>query len=232
MSVDTKVNLLGHVTVQKLLDFLRDYHPVSDVHHVEHEMLPEAVQQDYKKYHGEKWYEEYGFIILNVPNCGKRHLFYSYSNVNFCNNAGCYYPPELKEMVESEITYLSLGYDETGIQFMKEIVSYFGGWIDENNSDEEGFYFVPRKRKEDSRKFLSGDIVQHFKRELSSVGQEYLYRVIGPAMHTETQEQLMVYQAMYGEKEIFARPMEDFLSEVDHGKYPFVKQKYRFVHVY
>lgn len=227
MSVDTKVNLLGHVTVPTLLDFLKDHHPVSDVCHTEHEMLPEAIQSDYKKYDDEKWYADYGFIFFDMPNGQKKCLFYSYSNVNFCNNAGCQYPLELKKIIESETTCLSLGYDEAGIQLMKEIVSYFGGWIDENDSDEEGFYFVPGKRKEDSRKFLSGDIVQHFKRELSSVGQEYLYRVIGPAMHTETQEQLMVYQAMYGEKEIFARPMEDFLSEVDHGKYPFVKQKYR-----
>lgn len=232
MSVDTRVNLLGHVTVQKLLDFLKDHHPVSDVCHVEHEMLPESIQSDYKKYDNEKWYADYGFICFDMPDGVRRHLFYSYSNVNFCDNAGCHYPPELKKVVESETTDLFLVCDEAAIHIMKEIVSYFGGWINKSDSDDESFYFIPGKRKEDSRKFLSGDIVQHFKRELSSVGQEYLYRVIGPAMHTETQEQLMVYQAMYGEKEIFARPMEDFLSEVDHGKYPFVKQKYRFVHVY
>lgn len=131
MSVKTKVYLLGHVTVPKLLDFLKDYQPVSDVCHTQHEMLPEAIQSVYHKYDDEKWYADYGFISFNMPNGVRRHLFYSYSNVIFCNNAGCYYPPEAREIVESETTDLSLECDEAAIQIMKEIVSYFGGWIKE-----------------------------------------------------------------------------------------------------
>lgn len=177
MSVKTKVYLLGHVTVPKLLDFLKDYQPVSDVCHTQHEMLPEAIQSVYHKYDDEKWYADYGFISFNMPNGVRRHLFYSYSNVIFCNNAGCYYPPEAREIVESETTDLSLECDEAAIQIMKEIVSYFGGWIKENDSDDKKpFYFIPGTRTKDkeTRKFLPGDIVQHFKRELHSKGQKFL----------------------------------------------------------
>lgn len=49
--------------------------------------------------------------------------------------------------------------------------------------------------------------------------------VIAIAKHTETMEQLIVYE--HG-NQIWARPYEMFLSEVDHEKYPDVKQKYRF----
>ena len=73
-----------------------------------------------------------------------------------------------------------------------------------------------------------GTIVQHFKRELDSEGKNYLYKIVCVAHHSETDEYLMVYQALYDEGKICARPLSMFMSEVDHEKYPDIKQKYRF----
>lgn len=82
-----------------------------------------------------------------------------------------------------------------------------------------------------------GDIVQHFKRETADLSKNpnlYLYKILHIAVHTETKETLVIYQALYSDKEmginfgIYARPFGMFMSEVDRKKYPDIKQKYRF----
>ena len=54
------------------------------------------------------------------------------------------------------------------------------------------------------------------------------YRLLAIAEHTETGEKLVVYQALYGEQAVWARPFDMFFSQVDRGKYPDVAQQDRF----
>ena len=56
----------------------------------------------------------------------------------------------------------------------------------------------------------------------------YLYIVEGIAHHSETLEKMVVYRALYGDNELWYRPYDLFMSEIDRQKQPEVKQKYRF----
>lgn len=67
------------------------------------------------------------------------------------------------------------------------------------------------------------EIYRHFK------GMQY--QILSIATHSETSEQMVVYQQLYAPFGVYVRPLAMFMSKVDKEKYPQIQQEYRFERV-
>lgn len=91
---------------------------------------------------------------------------------------------------------------------------------------------------EDIAKFRNikiGDIVRHFKWEYMSDDLRdkniFTYKVLGFGIHSETRENMVIYQELYSPFETCILPYYKFMNEIDHEEYPNTKQVFRFYKV-
>jgi hypothetical protein len=75
--------------------------------------------------------------------------------------------------------------------------------------------------------------MEHYKRTIPKAGEKWMhfkghvYKIIGFGNHTERMELVVIYQEA-GDCTYWVRPLEKFMSKVDHNKYPNATQKWRF----
>lgn len=70
------------------------------------------------------------------------------------------------------------------------------------------------------REIKAGEYYRHF--------MGGLYHVTGIAKDADTEKQMVVYQALEGDEELWVRDYEEFALEVDRQKYPEAGQQYQF----
>ena len=79
--------------------------------------------------------------------------------------------------------------------------------------------------------FKQGDIVAHYKSFYNTDAdfddKKYLYMILYPEAYTTDDEPIkcVIYQALYGEKKVWIRHYDEFMSEINVEGNPF---KYRF----
>jgi hypothetical protein len=83
---------------------------------------------------------------------------------------------------------------------------------------------------------MSQEVLPAFSPAAKSIGANTIYehykglryKIIGVARHSETLEELVIYQAFYGEGDIWARPLSMFLEsiEIDGRSQPRFKKVY------
>ncbi len=66
----------------------------------------------------------------------------------------------------------------------------------------------------------ANEVYRHFKGNM--------YQIVTLAQHSETDEELVIYQALYGEGKTYARPLVSFMEKLSKEKYPEAPQEFRF----
>ena len=84
-------------------------------------------------------------------------------------------------------------------------------------------YYI--KYKEELRGSKNGRIITIGK--LINILKEKHIKVLMIARDSETLEDIVIYEGLYGDHIIWARPYDMFNSLVDKEKYPDIKQEYR-----
>ncbi len=104
-----------------------------------------------------------------------------------------------------------------------------------NPNNANDFFNIWIKREEDYFNKLnikeSADLVMERTIKLKSIYKHFkgnLYYVEDLAKNSEDGKLYVIYRQLYGDNSLWIRPLDMFLSCVDHDKYPDIKQKYRF----
>ena len=148
MGCDTIGKIQGHIEPVYILNYLMkniDKNAKAKIRKIDYGPLADYVMETYDN--SNRMMNWSGFIDFKY-NGKNRNLFYSYSNYNAYENLEYYKPLGLEPMVKEEKTHISLGCDDDAQKIIKDIITFFGGWFDANDCDDEEFIFINKQSKQ------------------------------------------------------------------------------------
>lgn len=146
MGIDTQGYLKGYVKPEYILNYIKQKYDANatmeiNIHDYGEKSKLNFVKESYGD--SDKWLIEAGYInfVDGIDQCS---LFYMHNNINSYENLEYHTQNGLEDMVKQEKTSLLLRYCENSVEIMRNLVSQFGGWIDENDCDDEDYYPISK----------------------------------------------------------------------------------------
>ena len=147
MSVSTIGKIRGFVTAESIANFIKQNWDANVTFAVSKSFgdkvvnLKDTFEITPNSEDANNFYYYSGYISF-VYNNEKRMIHYYYQNLIFPNKAK-YFEDDIKEAFLTETTTLSIGCWGDSVEIIKELITQFGGgWIDENDCDDNDYYEV------------------------------------------------------------------------------------------
>ena len=154
MSVDTRAKIRGYVNHEDIIKYIRENWDNNASTNIRKNVVMPLTKCEwaYKiNEHSddpENWYGIWGIIYFTYKG-EERMLAYNYNNINSFGNLERYSKLGLAEMIQSETTELSLGHWGSSVEILKTLTEHFGGgWLDEDDCDDDYYYPVEAKKCE------------------------------------------------------------------------------------
>ena len=144
MGCATCGKIKGKIEPEQILDFIKENYDKKSAMSgmtVEKDKISECGYDTIYVYDKNKEYyiSKSGIICNSIID----DLFYSYSNMNFYSDLKYYEYRGLSDMVGVETTYVGMPASNKSVEIIKSIIANFGGgWIDENDCDDDDYYYV------------------------------------------------------------------------------------------
>lgn len=146
MGACTKGRLNGYVKPEYILNYIKQKYDSNALMKISVYDFGKKSDMDFivKTFDdSERWITEEGRISFMDGN-DPRELVYYHDNILERDEFEYFKSAGIEELTKQETTGISLGAWGNSVEIIQDIVSQFGGWIDENDCDDKDYYPISK----------------------------------------------------------------------------------------